>query len=50
MPKRGCREQTPGRNRIGDRMLSRLAEMCIRVEMTGKTYRKNRGQARARFG
>jgi DNA replication protein DnaC len=36
-------------DRIGDRMLSRLAEMCIRVEVSGKDFRKT-GVKRARFG
>jgi len=45
---RAAREPTLG-DRIGDRMLSRLAEMCIRVEMTGKDFRKT-GVKRARFG
>jgi len=35
-------------DRIGDRMVSRIAEMCIRVEMTGKDFRKNVN--RATFG
>jgi hypothetical protein len=33
----------------GDRMLSRLAEMCIRLKMTGKDCRRT-GIKRARFG
>jgi len=41
-------EDTLG-DRIGDRMLSRLAEMCIRVKMTGKDCRQT-GIKRARFG
>jgi DNA replication protein DnaC len=45
---RAAREPSLG-DRIGDRMLSRLAEMCIRVEMTGKDFRKT-GVKRARFG
>jgi len=45
---RAAREPTLG-DRIGDRMLSRLAEMCIRVEMTGKDFRQT-GVKRARFG
>ncbi|HVU46380.1 MAG TPA: ATP-binding protein [Terracidiphilus sp.] len=45
---RAAREQTLG-DRIGDRMLSRLAEMCIRVRMTGKDCRQT-GIKRARFG
>ena len=36
-PERAAREQTLG-DRIGDRMRSRLAEMCVRVEMTGKIF------------
>jgi DNA replication protein DnaC len=45
---RAGREQTLG-DRIGDRMLSRIAEMCIRVKMTGKDCRQN-DIKRARFG
>jgi DNA replication protein DnaC len=45
---RAAREPTLG-DRIGDRMLSRLAEMCIRVKMTGKDCRQT-GIKRARFG
>lgn len=45
---RAAREQTLG-DRIGDRMMSRLAEMCIRVRMTGKDCRQT-GIKRARFG
>jgi len=45
---RSAREQTLG-DRIGDRMLSRLAEMCIRVRMTGKDCRQTNIK-RARFG
>ena len=41
-------EDTLG-DRIGDRMRSRLAEMCIRVDMTGKDFRQT-GVKRARFG
>jgi DNA replication protein DnaC len=41
-------EDTLG-DRIGDRMRSRLAEMCIHVEMTGKDFRQT-GVRRARFG
>jgi DNA replication protein DnaC len=40
-------EDTLG-DRIGDRMRSRLAEMCIPVEMTGEDLRRTIG--RARFG
>jgi DNA replication protein DnaC len=45
---RAAREQTLG-DRIGDRMLSRLAEMCIRVRLSGKDCRQT-GIKRARFG
>jgi DNA replication protein DnaC len=44
---RAAREQTLG-DRIGDRMRSRLAEMCIRVRMSGKDCRQE--IKRARFG
>lgn len=44
---RASRELTLG-DRIGDRMLSRLAEMCVRVEMRGGDFRQSVG--RARFG
>src|SRR5579863_581692 len=44
---RAAREQTLG-DRIGDRMRSRLAEMCIRVEMKGEDFRQT--VKRARFG
>jgi len=44
---RAAREQTLG-DRIGDRMRSRLAEMCVRVEMEGKDFRQ--AVQRARFG
>jgi DNA replication protein DnaC len=44
---RAAREQTLG-DRIGDRMRSRLAEMCVKVEMTGKDFRQT--VKRARFG
>jgi DNA replication protein DnaC len=44
-PSRG--EDTLG-DRIGDRMRSRLAEMCVKVEMTGEDFRQT--VARARFG
>ena len=36
---RAAREQTLG-DRIGDRMRSRLAEMCVKVDMTGKDFRQ----------
>ena len=45
---RAAREPSLG-DRIGDRMLSRLAEMCIRVRMSGKDCRQT-GIKRARFG
>ena len=45
---RAAREQTLG-DRIGDRMLSRLAEMCIQVKMAGKDCRQSLVK-RARFG
>jgi DNA replication protein DnaC len=45
---RAAREQTLG-DRIGDRMRSRLSEMCVRVEMTGKDFRQTEVQ-RAKFG
>ncbi len=41
------REETLG-DRIGERMRSRLTEMCVRVEMRGSDYRQ--GAARAVFG
>jgi len=44
---RAAREQTLG-DRIGDRMRSRLAEMCIRVQMSGIDFRQSVN--RARFG
>ena len=44
---RAAREQTLG-DRIGDRMRSRLAEMCVRVEMKGEDFRQS--VKRARFG
>jgi DNA replication protein DnaC len=45
--KEAAREPTLG-DRIGDRMRSRLAEMCIRVEMKGEDFRQT--VKRARFG
>ncbi len=45
---RAAREPTLG-DRIGDRMLSRLAEMCIQVKMSGKDCRQTEIK-RARFG
>jgi DNA replication protein DnaC len=44
---RAAREQTLG-DRIGDRMRSRLAEMCIKVEMKGADFRQT--VKRASFG
>jgi len=44
---RAAREPSLG-DRIGDRMRSRLAEMCVRVEMTGEDFRQT--VKRARFG
>ena len=44
---RGPREETLG-DRIGERMRSRLAEMCVVVEMRGDDFRRTVG--RARFG
>ncbi|HEY1767724.1 MAG TPA: ATP-binding protein [Terracidiphilus sp.] len=40
-------EETLG-DRIGDRMRSRLAEMCVRIEMAGEDFRQT--VKRARFG
>jgi DNA replication protein DnaC len=39
-PERAAREQTLG-DRIGDRMRSRLAEMCVGIEMSGKDFRQS---------
>lgn len=44
---RAARELTLG-DRIGDRMRSRLAEMCVRIEMKGQDFRQT--VKRARFG
>jgi len=44
---RAAREETLG-DRIGDRMRSRLAEMCVRIEMNGEDFRQT--VKRARFG
>jgi DNA replication protein DnaC len=44
---RATREETLG-DRIGERMRSRLAEMCVRIEMNGADFRQAAG--RARFG
>jgi len=38
-------EDTLG-DRIGDRMRSRLAEMCVRVEMSGEDFRQSVKKAR----
>lgn len=44
---RAAREETLG-DRIGERMRSRLAEMCVTVQMQGADFRQKVG--RARFG
>jgi DNA replication protein DnaC len=44
---RAAREPTLG-DRIGDRMRSRLAEMCVKIEMNGEDFRQT--VKRARFG
>ena len=44
---RAMREETLG-DRIGERMRSRLAEMCVMVEMRGEDFRRT--VRRARFG
>jgi DNA replication protein DnaC len=44
---RATRDETLG-DRIGERMRSRLAEMCVVVEMRGEDFRRTVG--RARFG
>jgi DNA replication protein DnaC len=44
---RGPREETLG-DRIGERMRSRLAEMCVPIEMRGEDFRRT--VRRARFG
>jgi DNA replication protein DnaC len=44
---RAMREETLG-DRIGERMRSRLAEMCVVIEMRGEDFRRTVG--RARFG
>jgi DNA replication protein DnaC len=44
---RALRDETLG-DRIGERMRSRLAEMCVVVEMRGEDFRRTVG--RARFG
>jgi DNA replication protein DnaC len=44
---RATREETLG-DRIGERMRSRLAEMCVPVQLNGQDFRQHAG--RARFG
>lgn len=44
---RAAREETLG-DRIGERMRSRLAEMCVTLQMNGADFRQ--GVGRARFG
>lgn len=46
-PRAAMREETLG-DRIGERMRSRLAEMCVTVQMNGTDFRQKVG--RARFG
>lgn len=46
-PQRAMRDETLG-DRIGERMRSRLAEMCVTVQMHGADFRQKVG--RARFG
>jgi len=46
-PRAAVREETLG-DRIGERMRSRLQEMCVAVEVHGADFRQ--GVARARFG
>jgi DNA replication protein DnaC len=46
-PQRAMRDETLG-DRIGERMRSRLAEMCVTVQMQGADFRQKVG--RARFG
>ena len=46
-PRAAMREETLG-DRIGERMRSRLAEMCVTVQMHGADFRQKVG--RARFG
>jgi DNA replication protein DnaC len=46
-PQRAMRDETLG-DRIGERMRSRLAEMCVTVQMFGADFRQKVG--RARFG
>jgi DNA replication protein DnaC len=47
MPQRAMREETLG-DRIGERMRSRLAEMCVVIEMRGDDFRQH--ARKARFG
>ncbi|MBB6144609.1 DNA replication protein DnaC [Silvibacterium bohemicum] len=44
-PQRAMRDETLG-DRIGERMRSRLAEMCVVVEMHGADFRQKVGRAR----
>jgi len=46
-PQRAMRDETLG-DRIGERMRSRLAEMCVTLQMNGADFRQ--GVGRARFG
>lgn len=46
-PQRATRDETLG-DRIGERMRSRLAEMCVMLQMNGADFRQ--GVGRARFG
>lgn len=46
-PERAAREPTLG-DRIGERMRSRLAEMCITVDMKGEDLRQNTERAKFR--
>ena len=39
-PRAAVREESLG-DRIGERMRSRLQEMCVVVEMTGQDFRQN---------
>jgi DNA replication protein DnaC len=47
LPSGAQKEESLG-DRIGDRMWSRLSEMCVCVEMNGGDFRQ--GPKRARFG
>jgi DNA replication protein DnaC len=44
-PQRAMREESLG-DRIGERMRSRLAEMCVVLEMRGEDFRRTVGRAR----